>query len=84
MVLDLIEKMSFHLVMDVIETIIFGADMSSSIHANSKTKNISVLGKYLVQGLYNTTIYAEKLYSINFTENCKKTCLSLLFACLSK
>ena len=39
--------------------IIFGADMSSSIHSTNKTKNISVLGKDFVQGLDNTTIYAE-------------------------
>ena len=42
--------------------------MSSSIHATNKTKNILVLGKDFVQGLDDTTIYAEKLYSINFTK----------------
>ena len=42
--------------------IILGADMSSSVHANNKTKNILVLGKDFIQGLDNTTIYAEKLY----------------------
>ena len=52
--------------------VIFGADMSSSVHANNKTKNILVLGKDFIQGLDNTTIYAEKLYSINFTENNRK------------
>ena len=57
--------------------IIFGADMSSSVHANNNTKNILVLGKDFLQGLDNTTIYPEKLYSINFTENNKKYCLSL-------
>ena len=57
--------------------IIFGADMSSAVHANNKTKNILVLGKDFVQGLDNTTIYAEKMYSINFTENNKKFCLNL-------
>ena len=46
--------------------IILGADMSSSVHANNGTKNILVLGKDLVQELDNKTIYAEKLYSINF------------------
>ena len=51
--------------------------MSSSVHSNNRTKNILVLGKDFVQGLENTTIYAEKLYSINFTENNKKICLSL-------
>ena len=54
--------------------IIFGADISSSVHANNKTKNILVLGKDFAQGLDNTIIYAEKLYSINFTENNKKFC----------
>ena len=52
--------------------IVFLADMSSSVHANNKTKNILVLGKDFVQGLDNTTVYAEKLHSINFTENFKK------------
>ena len=51
--------------------------MSSSAHGNNKTKNILVLGKDFVQGLDNITIYAEKLYSINFTEHNKKFCLSL-------
>ena len=59
--------------------IIFGADMSNSVPANNKTKNILVLGKNFVQGLDNTTIYAEKLYSINFTKNNKKFCLSLRY-----
>ena len=52
--------------------ILLGADMSSSVHTNNRTKRILVLGKDLIQGLDNTTIYAEKLYSINFTENSKK------------
>ena len=56
--------------------IFFGADMSSSVHANNK-KNILVLGKDFVQGLDNTTIYAEKSYSINFTKINTKFCLSL-------
>ena len=54
--------------------IIFGADMSSSVHANNKTKNILVLGKDFIQGLDNTIIYAEKLYSINFTKTNTKSC----------
>ena len=51
--------------------------MSSSVHANNKTKNILVLGKDFIQGLDNTTIYVEKLYSINFTKTNTKFCLSL-------
>ena len=51
--------------------------MSSSVHANNKINNILVLGKDFTQGLNNTTIYAEKLYSINFAETNNKFCLSL-------
>ena len=57
--------------------IIFGADVSSSVHANNKTRNILVLGKDFIQGIDNTTIYAEKMYSINFTKTKTKFCLSL-------
>ena len=57
--------------------IIFGADLSSSSQANSKENNILLLGKDFVQGTNGTTIYAKKLYSINFTENNKNFCLSL-------
>ena len=53
--------------------IIFGVDLSSSVHAN----NILVLGKDFIQGINGTTIYAEKLYSINFTENNEKFLFSL-------
>ena len=57
--------------------IIFEADLSSSSRANSKKNNILVLSKDFVQGINGTIIYAEKLYSINFTEKIKKFCLSL-------
>ena len=57
--------------------IIFGADMSSSVHANNRTKNILVIGKDFTQGLANTISYSEKLHSINFTKNNTKFCLSL-------
>ena len=36
--------------------IIFGADMSSSVHANSRAKSILVLGKDFIQGIGGTTI----------------------------
>ena len=51
--------------------------MSSSAHANNKTKNILILGEGFTQGLDDTTLYAEKMYSINFTATKKKFCLSL-------
>ena len=57
--------------------VIFGADMSSSSHAINKKNNILVLGKDFVQGTNGTTIYAEKFYSINFTEKKKKTFFEL-------
>ena len=56
--------------------IIFGADMSSSPHANNKV-NILVLGKDIIQGINGTTIYAEKKYLINFTKSKTRFCLSL-------
>ena len=57
--------------------IIFGVNMSSSIHVDNKKKYILVLGEGHTQGLDGTTLTAEKKYSINFTENNKKICLSL-------
>ena len=35
--------------------IIFGVDMSSSVHANNKKRNILVLGEGITQGLDDTT-----------------------------
>ena len=40
--------------------------MSSSSHIDNKGKNILVIGKGPAQGLESTLI-AEKMYSINFT-----------------
>ena len=56
--------------------ITFVVDMSNSVHDSNKTKNFLVLGKHFTQGLDHTTIYAEKLYSINFTKTNTKFCLS--------
>ena len=50
--------------------------MSSSVHANNETRRILVLAKDFIQGIDNTTIYAEKLYSITFTKTNTKLCLS--------
>ena len=36
--------------------IIFGADLSSSVHANKKVNNVLVLGKTFIQGINGTTI----------------------------
>ena len=51
--------------------------MSSSVHVyNKKILYLLILGKGPTQGLDGITLTPEKLYSINFTENNKKFCLS--------
>ena len=57
--------------------IIFGVDMSSSVHATNRVNNIYVTGKEFIQGNNDTTIYAEKLFHNNFTEHGVKFVLSL-------
>ena len=56
--------------------LIFGADMSCSIHIDNKKNDILVLGREPTQGL-ESTLTAEKMYSINFTVTKKRFCLSL-------
>ena len=46
--------------------------MSSSVHANNKARSILFFGKDFVQGMKNTKIYAEVIYSTNFTAATKK------------
>ena len=58
------------------KVIIFGADMISSPHIDNKKKDILILGKDPTQGLEHT-LTEEKLYSINFTKENTKFCLSL-------
>ena len=57
--------------------LIFGVDESSLVHANNKANNIYVMGDLFAQGTNNTTLYAEKIYSQNFTQPSKKYVLSL-------
>ena len=57
--------------------IIYGVDMTNSKHANNKTKDVLVLGRGLIQKIDDTKIYAEKMYSANFTIANRKFCLSL-------
>ena len=45
--------------------IIFGADMSSSVHIGNKGKNVLILGERPTQELDDTTLAAE---AINFTQ----------------
>ena len=52
--------------------------MNSSIHIDNKNKDTPVLGRGPTQGL-ETTLTAEKMYSINFAASKKRFCLSLLY-----
>ena len=51
--------------------------MSSSVHTNNNKESILILGEGITQILDDTTLTAEKKYSINFTISKKKFCLSL-------
>ena len=53
--------------------IVFGADMLFSTHVTNKANNISVLGDFLIQGINDTTIYAEQVYKTK--ELCTKFAL---------
>ena len=57
--------------------LIFGVHESSLFHSNNKANNIYIIGKGPVQGIDNATMYAEKVYSQNFTQPNKKFVLSL-------
>ena len=57
--------------------IIFGTDMSSSVHIDNKNKDISILREGPSQGLDDTTLTAEAIYPINFTQPNKRFALSL-------
>ena len=52
--------------------LIFGADMSFSVHATNRANNIYVMGTGLTQGIHDTTLYAEKNFYRNFTDLGKK------------
>ena len=57
-------------------SIIFGVDMSLSTHIENKKNDILILHKGSTQGLEHT-LTAAKLYSIKFTKENTKFCLSL-------
>ena len=52
--------------------ILFGAGMSSSMHIDNKNKDVLTFRKGPTDGLEDTTLTAEKEYSITFTEKHKK------------
>ena len=57
--------------------LIFGVHENSLVHANNKVNNIYVMGDVFVEGISDTTLYAAKLYSQNFTAVNKTFVLSL-------
>ena len=68
---------NFNRVTNAKNKIIFGVDTSSRIHATNRANNIYVMGEDFIQGINDTTIYAEKLFRNNFTEFGVKFVLSL-------
>ena len=57
--------------------IIYGVDMNSSVHVDNKGKDILILGTGPTQGLGEHLLTSEKMYSINFSKDNIKFCLSL-------
>ena len=47
--------------------LIFGVHESSLVHKNNKANNMFIMGDGFVQGINDTTLYAKKIYSQNFT-----------------
>ena len=57
--------------------LIFGVDMSFSVHATNRAINIYGMGGGLAQGIHDTTLYVEKNYWRNYTDPGKKFIISL-------
>ena len=68
---------NFNQTTDARNVLIFGVDMSFSTHKTNKANNIYVMGELFVQGINDTTLYAEKKFYRNFTDPGKKFLLSL-------
>ena len=57
--------------------LIFGVEMSFSVHATNRANSIYVMGNGLTQGIHSTTLYVEKNYWRSFTDPGKKFIISL-------
>ena len=81
MVFDLTRFQNFYYLKAVWvrNVIIFGVDISSSLHIDNKKKDILILGIDPMQGLDDNTLTIEAKYSINFQDPLKKLFLSLHF-----
>ena len=60
--------------------IIFGVNMSSFVHVDSKKKYILILGEGPTQGLDGIILTAEKMYLIDFNAAKTRFCLSLHYS----
>ena len=58
---------------------IFGTDSLNSKHSANKTQKILILGRDPIQKINDTTIYAEKVHSPNFSVENKTDNDSYLF-----
>ena len=59
--------------------LIFGADMSFSVHATNRANHIYFMGEGPAQGIHDTTLYVEKNYYRKFTDPGKRCLLSLYY-----
>ena len=57
--------------------IIFGVDMSSSVHIDKKKKDILIFRIGPTQGLDDNTLTAEAQYSVTISRSIRKFCLIL-------
>ena len=57
---------------DARNVLIFGADLSFSVHATNRAIHIYLMGTGLTQGINDTTTYAENNFYRNFTDFGKK------------
>ena len=57
--------------------IIFGLNMSSSVHIDNNSKEILIFGEGSTQGLDDSTLTAETQHAINFSRLKRKFCLRL-------
>ena len=62
---------------DTRNVLIFGADMSFSVHKTNRASHTYLMGTGLKQSIHDTTLYTEKNFYRNFTDPSKKFMLSL-------
>ena len=60
---------------DARNVLIFGPEMSFSVHATNRANHIYLMGTGLTQGINDTTIYAENNFYRNFYRFWQKNCI---------